>query len=67
MKEKIYYLVVKFRSVFNNKGNAFVDLAIKVGISVVIGSVVIGIFNEQVGGIFESLFTEIKNLLNLEG
>ncbi len=56
--------MLELRSKFSNEGNAVVDMAIKIAIGVAIGSVVLGVFNNNIEGIFETLFSNIEALIS---
>ncbi len=64
MKE-IKNKLLKLRVKFNNEGSAFVDIAVKIAIGVVVGSLVINAFNGRVEAVVQVLFDKIEELLTL--
>jgi len=61
VKKKFLNIVAKF----NNNGSAFVDIAVKVGVGVVVGSLVITFFENSVPNVLEALLTEIEQVLDI--
>ena len=64
MKE-IKNKLLKLRVKFNNEGSAFVDVAVKIAIGVVVGSLVITYFQNNIDGVLTALFDKIKQVLEI--
>ena len=48
---------------FNNEGNMFIDMAMKVGIVVVVAAAILGILQVAIPGLFTDLITKIETIL----
>ncbi|MFP4456404.1 MAG: hypothetical protein ACLFPS_01975 [Clostridia bacterium] len=61
VKRKIFKVVARF----NNQGSAFVDIAVKVGVGIIAGSLIITFLEGNLTGLFEGLFTRIGEVLEI--
>ncbi|GEM_PF-6864748 len=48
---------------FKNDGNLFIDMAMKVGIVVVVAAAILGILEVAIPGLFTDLITKIETVL----
>ena len=64
MKE-IKSKLLTLRAKFNNEGSAFVDLAVKIGIGVIVGSIMIGFFEGRATDVLNALFDKIETVLDV--
>lgn len=66
--KKIKHKILKVIAKIDNSGSAFVDLAVKIGIGVVAGSLILTVVNAKVPAIFGNLFSQIENMFTtIEG
>ena len=60
--KKIKRKLLNFMAKFNNQGSAFVDLAVKIGVGVIAGSIIIKFLNGNLETVLGSLFTRIQTI-----
>lgn len=61
LKKKLSVVILKL----NNEGNVFIDMAMKVGVIVIIAAAVLTILEVAIPGLFSDLISKIEETLNL--